>query len=115
MRIVAKGRENRGMNVGRRDRSRGWIGACLVGTADDLPAANAAAGQYHREAIWPVIAAGLIVDDRRAAEISHPDDERRIEQTALLEVVEQSDVRLFHRRDKAVFQPIEVILVRIPN
>ena len=38
--------------------------------------------------VGPVIAARLLVDLRRPAKLSHPDDQRRVEQTTLLQIVE---------------------------
>ena len=56
--------------------------AVLAGLADDLAALDSAAGQDGAPAVGEVIAALLRVDLRRAAELAHPDDERRIEQAA---------------------------------
>ena len=72
----------------------GDLDAAGVGFADDLPAANAAAGQRHVERPRVVVAAGAGVDPRRAAEFAHPDHERPVEHAALLEVGDELRHRL---------------------
>ena len=69
----------------------------------------------HRVALRPVIAAGVFVDHRRAAEIAHPDHQRAVQQAALGQVVEQCRVRLLHRRHETVLELLEVVLVRVPG
>ena len=66
----------------------------VVGAADGDAGAHAAAGEPHREGARMVVAAeelravaGLV--HRRAAELAAPDDQRVVEQPALLEVGEQ--------------------------
>ena len=57
-----------------------------------MPALDAAAGQPHGEAVEVVVAADEFAArfaHRRAAELAAPDDERVVEQPALLEVGEQ--------------------------
>src|SRR5215468_5594462 len=78
--VVAQGGEDRGVNVGGSYRKRFRITARAVRFADDLPAADAAAGKYHRVAIGPVVPAGVLIDERCAAEITHPDDQGAIKQ-----------------------------------
>ena len=60
--------------------------AAVAGGADDLAAADAAAGQGHAERPRIVVAAGVGVDARRAAELAHPDHQRPVEQAAFLQV-----------------------------
>src|SRR5262249_21110147 len=63
-----------------------------VGGADDLAAAHPAAGQPHRVTRWRVIAARRrsgVLGCRRAAELAAPDDQRRVEQAAPLQVGQQ--------------------------
>ena len=71
----------------------------LVGRAVDVAALDAAAGQPHREAVVVVVAAVDLagvragrrqLDRRRAAELAAPDDQRVVEQPALLQVREQA-------------------------
>src|SRR5947209_2912615 len=58
--------------------------------ADDLAALDAAAGQSDVEEPGKVVAAGVAVDLRRAAELAHPDDQRLVQHPARLEVSDQS-------------------------
>jgi hypothetical protein len=82
----------------------------VVGGAVDLPPFHAAAGQPRGEAVVVVVAAvhlagvGALLrqlDRRRAAELAAPDDERLVEQAALLEVDEQRADRLIALRSRA--------------
>ena len=70
--------------------------AQLVGLADADAALDAAAGQPHREAVGVVVAAGAlgVLGRRLPAELAAPDDQRRVEQAALLQVLEQPGDRL---------------------
>ena len=63
------------------------VQADFVGGADRLPASDAAAGHPHGEAGRVVVAAVALFAHRRAAELAAPDDERLVEQAALLEVL----------------------------
>ena len=56
-----------------------------------MPGFDAAAGEPHGEGVDVVVAAGRFADlaHRRAAELAAPDDERVVEQAALLQVVDQ--------------------------
>ena len=64
-------------------------GAEFVGRADADAALDAAAGHPHGEAVGVVVAAGAfgVFGRRLAAELAAPDDERLVEQAALLEVL----------------------------
>src|SRR5690606_14931928 len=59
----------------------------LVGRADRDAAADAAAGEPHREARGIVVAAGAlrVLGGRLPAELTAPDDDRRVEQATLLQ------------------------------
>jgi lipid-A-disaccharide synthase len=54
--------------------------------SNDLPAANAAAGQRRTERARVMIPAGPRVDARRASKFAHPDDERAIKPAAVLQI-----------------------------
>ena len=56
-----------------------------VGGANDLPHLQPAAGQHHAEDVRPVVAAGVVVDLRRAAELARNEDGRRFEQPLVAE------------------------------
>ena len=109
----------RGRSMGRRH---------FVGGTDDLAAADAAAGEDDGVALRPVVAAGVFVDVRGAAEIAHPDDERGIEQARVGQIVEQRGVarsiggtRRFFSRPKlsrcvsqVMLGPLTVVTKRVP-
>ncbi len=72
------------------------VHAQVIGSADHLAAANAAAGHPHAVGKRVVVAAGVVLlagvadlDHRRAAEFAAPDNQRAREQAALLEILEQ--------------------------
>ena len=83
--------EQGGAKILRRNGPAGDEGAVLVGTTVDCAAANARPGQERRVALRPVIAAGIRIagDPGRAAEFADHDHQRRFEQAALPQVVEQ--------------------------
>src|SRR5262249_10193178 len=78
-----------GHEVADGDGTIGHRGRALIGGADDLAAADAAAPQDGAPGAGVVVAAAAGVDLRRAAELAHPDDERIAEPAALLEVGHQ--------------------------
>src|SRR5262245_22484729 len=57
-----------------------------VGGTDDPTSLHASARDQRRIAIVPVIAARLVVDFRRAPEFANRDNQRRTQQSALVEV-----------------------------
>ena len=66
------------------------IEAELVAFAERESRLDAAAGQPHREGIRVMVAAvGAPLHHRRAAEFAAPDDERVVQQAALLQVLDQ--------------------------
>ena len=78
------------------------VEAELVGGAVDDAALDAAAGQPGAEALRMMVAA-VALGAGRAAELGAPDDERVVEQAALLEVLEQAgDRQVDLRRELAV-------------
>src|SRR5262249_28265647 len=68
--------------------------APLVRLAVGHPALYAGAGEPDAEPVLIVVAAVVALGERRAPELAGPDDERRIEQAARLEVPEQAGDRL---------------------
>ena len=87
--------------------------AQLVGRADHLPAADAAAGHPHREAGRVVVAAVAFFAHRRAAEFAAPDHQRFVEQTAPLQIAQQPGDRLVHRAAELAVVLLE-LAVRVP-
>ena len=77
-------------------------------------AANAAAGQGDREDAAPVVAAGAGVEPRRAAEFGQADDERFVQEAALLQVRHERRKRRVRRRHEHFLQPLRFVGVRIP-
>src|SRR5271157_3689595 len=65
------------------DRSVRDVHAVLVSRTHGLPPFDAAAANRDRPTARPVIAAGVLVDLGGASKLSHPDDQRAIEQPAL--------------------------------
>src|SRR5437763_116607 len=80
---VAQAVIDRGQHVGGSDATLHWIGGIFVGGSEDRAAANASASQRDREAVTPVVAAGVAVDLRRVSELATPYDQRFVEQPAL--------------------------------
>src|SRR5207247_8034962 len=113
--IVAEETEDGGVEVGGGNGMVGGVGADFVGGAGGLAAADAAAGEGDGVALGPVVAAGVFVDRGGAAEVTHPDDERCIEQAALGKVVEQRGEGLLHRRGEVVLQSTKIVEVRVPG
>ena len=62
------------------------MAAGFVAGAVDKPAFDAAAGEQDGVAVGPVIAAGIGVNFRGAAEFPHPDDEGFVEHASLFQV-----------------------------
>ena len=75
--------------VGRGDGVAVGIGPDLVAGAVDGAASDAAAGEDRAVAVRPVVAAGLGVDLGRPAELAQRDHQRRFEQAAAGQVVDQ--------------------------
>ena len=72
------------------------LAAVVVGGAVAKPRLHAAAGQPDREAAVVVVAAVAPSANGRAAELAGPDDQRVLQQAALLQVREQRGDRLVH-------------------
>ena len=62
---------------------------CSIAGSVDLAAAHAAAGQHAGVSRRPVIAARALVHRRRATELAGVDDQRLVQQTALVEILDQ--------------------------
>ncbi len=86
-----------------------------VGVAEDAAGFDAAAGEQDRIVVLPVIAAGVFIDPRRAAEFAHHQQQRPLGHAALVHVVEQCRKTAIERRQKSMFQFAEVVLVRVPG
>ena len=85
----------------------------VVGGAVTDPALDAATGHPDREAVRIVIAAVAALAHRGAPEFAAPDDQRRIEQAATLQILEQSRDRFIGLL--AMFRVVAFdIAVRVP-
>jgi hypothetical protein len=78
-----------GGDVGGGVAAGGGVGALAVGGADDLADLGAAAGEEDRAGGAPVVAAAVFVDFGGTAELGEEDDERVVEEAALVEVVDE--------------------------
>src|SRR5262249_2085269 len=85
---------NRGEEVLRRYRVVLDVGGAGVAGAVDLSAADAAAGEQGGLTRAPVVAAAVLVDRRRAAELAHRGDQRLVGQAAVVQVFQQRRVPL---------------------
>src|SRR5262245_58564728 len=111
--IDAYRRENGGQEIRHPDRPLRDGGTVLARAADRLTALNAGAGHHGGPCIREMIPARRAVDEWRAAEVAHPDDERVRQHSAVLEVREQSGERRIDRPVERL-DHFEVILVRVP-
>ena len=76
----------------------------------DEPALQAAAGHEQGVTLRPVVAAGVLVDLRSAAELARPDDQRLVEQAARLEVLDQGRQGLFGGRQEPLAEELKLSL-----
>src|SRR5207247_134633 len=114
--VDAQRAADRGHEVEGGDRPFDDGGGLGVGAADDLAAADAGARHHAAPRTRIVIAARLGaagVDPWRAAELAHPDDQRVVEQPAVLQILDQA---AHGRIDLAgeLADAFEVVLVRVP-
>ena len=79
----------RGVDFAEVDRAIGDLGAQAIGGADHLAGAEAAAGEQAAADLRPVVAAGVVVDLRRAAELAPGDHGDVVGQAALVQVFDQ--------------------------
>src|SRR5207253_2267770 len=66
-------------------------------------------------AAGPMVAAGVLIDARGAAEIAHPHDDAVLPHAAIDEVFHQRAHRLVERRKLALGEGLEVLVVRVPT
>jgi hypothetical protein len=88
-RIEAEAPVDRGSEISARHRVFRRVRAKGVARAVNCASLHAAAGEEHGVAIGPVVAAGVAVDHRRAAEFPRRDDQCRLEQAAFFQVADQ--------------------------
>ena len=83
-----------GADVRRADRFVFHKGRLSVGSPIDRAAPNAGPREKHRVTIRPVVASGIAVDLGRSAHLAHDNYERFIQQSPLVQVFQESGVRL---------------------
>src|SRR6266851_3910742 len=76
-------------DIGRADRVDGRIGRAAIGGAINLPTANSAPGHDDGITEGPVVAAGSLVYVWRAAHVAHPDNERLVQESTAVQIVQQ--------------------------
>ena len=86
----------------------------VVGRAVDVAALEAAAGQPEGEAVAVVVAAVGPLRDRQPAELARPEDDRRVEQPALLQVADQGRAGLVGPGAERL-EGLGVLAVRVPG
>ncbi len=80
------------------DRPLADLAAARLAGPDHLAALQPAAAQQHRKAVGPVVAAGVAVDQRRAAELARAVNDHVVEHPAFFEVFHQRRDRRVERR-----------------
>src|SRR5262245_2699539 len=91
-RIDAKVAIHCGQNILRSLGVFGGLGTFVIRSADDTATLNSAACERGAEYVRPVVATGLCVDFRRASEFAPCDNHGRFEQSALIEILNESAV-----------------------
>src|SRR5262249_61924823 len=89
------------------------VSGSLVGRADDLAGAQAAAGQQGAVDRRPVIAAGLLVDRGGPAELAPRDHGDVLVEAAVVQVFDEGRERLIELGDPLP-GPVEIVLVVVP-
>ena len=108
-------------DVLRSDRMIRRIGADLVAGTVDLAASNAAAGQERGLAVRPMVAARLrgaaasrarITQFRRAPHFARDHNQRRVQQLARVQVIEQRGKRLVELRQQVILEAGKILPMR---
>ena len=61
-----------------------------------------------------MIAAGAGVDPRRAAHVPHPNNQRFIQESAAMQIVQKGRHSLIGWRQQRIFQGLEVVSMSVP-
>ncbi len=93
---------------------RGHLSAVFVGGTDDFASHQSTPASDHAPTPRPMVAAGIAIDPRRAAELAHPQDDCVAEQPARGQVFDERAHRLIHFGE-FLLQARETILVQIPT
>src|SRR5262249_14564031 len=81
---------------------------------DDGAAGRAAACERDRVSERPVFTAADLADFRAAAEFAHREDQRRVQQASLFQIIQQCDERAIKRRAIAVLHALKQPVVQVP-
>src|SRR5436309_1918769 len=90
------------------------LAAFGVRGADRLAALQARAREEDTARIRPVVPPGELIDLRRPAELAHPDDQRRVQQAALMEVLQQRGIAIVQGTEQMLPELLEVVGMSIP-
>ena len=90
------------------------VHAVLAGGAVDLTALDGPAADHDRPAARPVIAAAVLVDARRAAELAHPHDDGVLPHAAVVQILDQGAHALVEAGAVAVLERVEDVGVVVP-
>ncbi len=82
--------------------------------SDDLPSPHSTAGDESSTDLRPVVSAGVAVNARRAAEFSPSDDRNVVGHSSFMQIIDQGGQALIEQRQVGVFEPAEVVAVKIP-
>ena len=94
-------------------RSLGILGPG-VGGADGLAHLQAAAGQHHRQGARPVVAAGVLVDPRRPAELAPDQHQGVLQHAPAVHVLHQAGPGHVELGQLLFLEDLEVVGVRVP-
>src|SRR5262245_49851843 len=104
----------RGVDFLERDGTRFGLAAEAIGGTNDVARFHATAGHESARDARPVVAAGVLVDLRRAAKLAPGDDRTIVGQAALVQVLNQSGHGFVEYR-QLLFGVFEILAVPIPK
>ena len=101
-------------DVARGHRITAGVSPLRVAGAPDRTAGDPATRHQDAVTVRPMVASGLRVDFGGPTEFAHRDDEGRIEQTALIEIIDQGRERSIGRGEEEILVLAFAIDVRVP-
>ena len=104
----------RGEHFGKVNGAVDDLAAEPVGGADHLPGPEAAAGEEPAADLRPVVAPGVLVDQRRASELPPGDDGHILVEAAGMEILDERREPLVELRQVGVAHAVEVVGVEVP-
>ncbi len=98
------------------------VGADFVRLANDLSAADAAAGEQHAHAVGPVVAAGAtgaararVADPRLPAHFARHHNQRRFEQAATVQIVQKRREAAVEFGQQVFSQAAKIVAMCVPT